>query len=64
MLNHDDTVMAAHLIRELRGWAKNEMKAGMAECLLETAALLEKFMEERTQLEQYISEREWLHREG
>lgn len=64
MLNHDDTVMAGHLVRELRGWAKNEMKAGMAECLLETAALLEKFMQERTQLEQYISEREWLHREG
>ena len=56
--------MAAHLVRELRGWAKNEVKAGMAECMLESAAILEKFMEERRQMEQFISEREWLHREG
>lgn len=64
MLNHDDTVMAAHLVRELRGWANNEVKAGMAECMLESAAILEKFMDERRQMEQFISEREWLHREG
>ena len=64
MLNPTDTAAAANLVRELRGWATNEMKAGMADCLLESAAILEKFIEERTQIEQYISEREWLHREG
>ena len=52
------------LVRELRGWAKNEVKAGMTECLLEAADILEKFIKERQDMEQYIAEREWLHREG
>ncbi len=62
MLNHDETVMAAHLVRELRGWAKNEVKAGMTECLLEAADIIEKFIKERQEMEQFIAERGWLHR--
>lgn len=64
MLNPDDEMKAALLIREMRGWAKYEPKSGLAECLIETADLMEKFLDERRQMEQYISEREWLHREG
>lgn len=64
MLAHNDNIQAAMLVRELRGWAKNEVKAGMAECLLEAAEVLEKFIKERQEMEQYITEREWLHREG
>jgi hypothetical protein len=32
--------------------------------MAESAAIIEKFLSERQTMEQYITEREWLHREG
>lgn len=63
-LNESDNIKAAELIRELRGWAKINQATGMADCMVESAEILEKFIQERRELEAYISEREWLHREG
>jgi hypothetical protein len=63
-MNNQLDVKAAELIREMRGWAKHEPKGGLADCLAETADLLEAMLEERRTIEVFITEREWLHREG
>lgn len=63
-MNRQLDVKAEELIREMRGWAKHEPKGGLADCLGETIDLLEALLEERKTIEVYITEREWLHREG
>ncbi len=64
MLEKQDTIDAANLVRELRGWVKIHPASPMSDCLNESAAIIEKFLSERQTMEQYITEREWLHREG
>jgi hypothetical protein len=64
MLNKQDTIDAANLAYELRGWAKARPASPMTDCLNEAADIIDKFLSERQAMEQFIEEREWLHREG
>jgi hypothetical protein len=63
-MNQQLNMKAETVIKEMRGWAKYEPKAGLVECLCEAADLMEALIEERKTFEVFISEREWLHREG
>ena len=64
MLDPADKIKAAELVKELRGWSRVKRVEPIADCLFEAADMLERLLDERKEVEVYILEREWLHREG